>query len=523
MSEPAHRVVPGQGRGPLADLLVAHAAAPDRPFLRWREGEWTLDAFTRQAASCAQALTSAGLEHGDRMAIMSRNSAAQIAWQFGAYMAGLVEVPINAELRGPMLEHVLADSEPRRVAAQAEFAEWLGAAGWPAEDTDDLESLPPALTAEEYARFEPAQPRPGDLCTVLYTSGTTGPSKGVMLSHGYFSNLASGTFIEMADLGPEDCCYWVLPFFHVDAHVIIVAHLQSGGTLSFLPRFSISRFWEDVEAFRATWFVAVGSVLAAVASRGVPANRDRLLLNRVVAAPIPEDAYAFWEDTLGVPLLSLYGQTEADGTAFETKSSRKQFSAGRPSPYFDVEIHDPDGYALPPGGVGEIVFRPRVPNVVTRGYWRRADATSESMKDLWFHSGDTGLIDEDGFLFFKGRLTDSLRRRGENLSAYELELTIKRAEGITDCAAVAVRDELGGEDEIKVFVVLDEGTELDAAEFFAYCERSLARFAIPRFVEVVESDVIVRSPGSGVIQKHRLPAGNGRSTVDRQSIQSARR
>jgi crotonobetaine/carnitine-CoA ligase len=520
MSEPAHRVEPGHGRGPLADLQAAHAADPTRRFLLWRDGEWTVDEFARQAAACARTLTAAGLERGDRVGIMSRNSAAQLAWQIGAYMAGLVEVPINADLRGPMLEHVLADSDPGRVIAQAEFVEWLEAASWPAEKTADLETVPPALTAEEYAQFEPAQPRPDDLATILYTSGTTGPSKGVMLPHGYFSNQPPAMFIEALDLGPNDVCYYILPFFHVDGHIAIAGVLQSGGTLAFTERFSVSRFWDDVEAFGATWLIGVGSVLSAVASRGVPANWDRLSVRIVYGAPIPEDAYAFFEDTLGVPLLTLYGQTESDGTAYETQASRKRGCAGKPSPYFDVEIHDDAGFALPAGEIGEIVYRPRIPNAITLGYWRRADATSEAMKDLWFHSGDRGLIDEDGFLFFKGRLTDSLRRRGENVSAYELELTIRRAEGIVDCAAVGVRDALGGEDEIKLFLVLEPDFELDADAFFAYCDESLPRYAVPRFIEVVDPSVIVRSAGTGVIQKHRLPRENGASTIDRQSLTS---
>ena len=476
--------------GPVEDLL---AADPRRPFLRWRGGEWTVGDFTRRAKACAAALR---VEPGERVAIMSRNSAAQLAWQYGCYLAGAVEVPINADLRGPMLEHVLNDADPKLVLAQPEFHDRLDGAV-------NLEELPPD------GDFEPHPSQPGDLATILYTSGTTGPSKGVMLPYGYFSNLGA-VLAGVLELQPDDVGYFVMPFFHVDAHIVQCACLQSGSVLSFIERFSVRRFWGDVNDFGATWWFVIGSLLSAVQSAAVPAAHG---LTRAVGAPIPQSAYAFFEDGLGIRIQSMYGQTEADAPCYETSGRRKRGSAGFPCAGFDVAILDTNGVEQPAGTVGEIVYRPLSANLMTLGYWCRPEATVAATKDLWFHTGDLGVFDEEGFLFFRGRLTDSLRRRGENVSAYELEATIRGFDGIVDCAAVGVVDELGGEDEIKVFLAVD--SDFDAHAFFADCERSLPRFAVPRYAEVVDAASFVRSPGTGVIQKHRLPKENGPQTFDR--------
>jgi len=472
--------------GPVADLL---AADPSRAFLRWRGGEWTVGEFTRQARRAAAALHARGIGRGDRVAIMSRNSPWQLAWQYGAHFLGAVEVPINADLRGPMLEHVLQDSDPALILAQEEF-DVPGAVR--------LEA--PPVTDER----DPVATRPDELATILYTSGTTGPSKGVMLPHGYFSNLGA-VLAGVLELEPEDVGYFVMPFFHVDAHIVAPACLQSGSTLSFIERFSVRRFWDDVNTFKATWWFVIGSILEAVRSAGPPATHT---LTRAVGAPIPEASYRFFEDELGIRIQSMYGQTEADAPCYETATRRRRGSAGFSCAGFDVKLLDGEA-EVPTGGIGEIVYKPNHRNLMTLGYWKR-----EPLEGEWFRSGDLGQFDEDGFLFFKGRITDSLRRRGENVSAYELEATLRGAPGIADCAAIGVKDELGGEDEIKVFVTLAQ-PGFDAEAFFAYAERNLPRFAVPRFVEVIDDSLLVRSAGTGVVQKHRLPREHGAQTLDR--------
>jgi crotonobetaine/carnitine-CoA ligase len=477
-----------------------------------------VEEFATRVRRCAAALKERGVAAGDRVGLMSRNSAHQMAWQYGVHLAGAVEVPINADLRGPMLAHVLRDSAPTLVLVQEPFQEVVGASGVDVHVARiDDEGV---LAAGAPLPGDLAMPGPAELATILYTSGTTGLSKGVMLSHGYFSNLGS-VFVNVLELDEDDVAYFVLPFFHVDGHITASACLQSGSVLSFIDRFSVRRFWEDVRRFGATWSILVGAMQAAVMAGSSPPPRDTVRMSRMLAAPIPAESYDYFEERLGIQLLAVYGQTEADGPLCETPTLRRRGSVGWPCTGFDVAILDTDGCETEPGTPGEIAYRPQYPNMVTLGYWNKPEVTVAAWRDLWFHSGDVGTMDEDGFVYYKGRLTDSLRRRGENVSAYELELTIRGADGVADCAAVPVIDELGGEDEIKVFVALEPGAVFDAVTFFRYCEENLPRFAVPRFAETVDPDAFVRAAGSGAIQKHRLPASNGPHTIDRTALNSS--
>jgi carnitine-CoA ligase len=222
---------------------------------------------------------------------------------------------------------------------------------------------------------------------------------------------------------------------------------------------------------------------------------------------------------LGIPIYEIYGQTEADGVTFGTPERRRRGSTGWACSGFDVVILGPRGEHLPPGATGEIAYRPSGANMMLQGYWRRDEATVEACRDLWFRSGDLGYLGADSFLWFVGRMRDVLRRRGENISAFELETAVRNAPGVTDCAATAVRDPLGGEDEVKLFLALQDPTTFDAAAFFAWCDEHLPRFAVPRYVEIVDAALFVRSAGNGSIQKHLLPAGLGPATIDRLASQ----
>lgn len=489
--------------GPVIDLIEAESIRSSAPLLRWPDGEWTVRQFADAARRCAGHLRELGLVAGDRVAIISGNSQWRLAWQFGVWWIGAVEVSVNAELRGPMLEFVLEDCEPRLVLAEREMISGLpSVAGTPVVVMDEVELRRIDKHISDELDDAAALLDASALGTILYTSGTTGASKGVMLPRAYFSNLGS-VVGRVLDLGDGDVGYFVLPFFHVDAHIVLPAVIQSGSVLSFDRRFSARRWWPQVRQFDATWAFVIGAVLSVVMTTDPPPDGVGRL-NRFLGAPIPAEAYDYFEDGLGIDILSMFGQTEADGPTFESRDRRSRGSAGWPCAGFDVEIHDPTGVPVRPGEVGEIVIRPQAANMMTLGYWRRDDATVEAWRGLWFHSGDLGRLDTDGFLTFVGRLTDSLRRRGENISAYELESVIGTAPGVAECAVIGVLDEMGGEDEIKVFVVPDEPTAFEVEAFFEFCEQSLPRYAVPQILQITQSSTFVRSVGTGVIQKRRL-------------------
>jgi crotonobetaine/carnitine-CoA ligase len=498
-------------------LCRAEACAPDRPLLAWRGGRFTVAQFAQTARRYARGLRAGGLAPGGRVAVVAANSEHFAALWYGIYLAGAVEVPVNAELRGPMLQFVLTDSDPAVVLVESSFAErvrGVAPSGLRVVELDDAllrswETAPP---------IEEADPPPGTLATIMYTSGTTGPSKGVMLPHGYYAQLGR-VWQDTQRLGPEDVLYFMLALFHIDSHVAFAACLQSGATFALVPRFSASRFWADVAEFGATWFVAVGFMFAALARQAPPTTTT---LRRGFGAPIPAEGYAYFEDRLGIPLYEIYGQTEADGVTFGTPERRRRGSAGWACASYEVAILSPEGERLPAGITGEVAYRPSAPHMMLQGYWRREAATVEAFRDLWFHSGDLGYFDTDGFLWFVGRMKDTIRRRGENISAFELEAAVRAAPGVADCAAVPVRDDLGGEDEVKVFLAPADPAAFDVAAFFTYCRENLARFAVPRYVELVDASLFVRSAGTGSIQKHLLPAENGLATIDRLALEGRR-
>jgi len=501
---------PASSGGPVDALLEAERRDPDAPLLIWHEGRWTVGEFADRARRWAGRLAELGIGRGDRVAVMSPNQPDFLALQYGIFLRGAVEVPINAERRGPMLAMVLEDADPELLIVDETLAEvTLPHAPEGARTVVIDDGLRAAV-----GRAEPdagVRPEPGELAVILHTSGTTGPSKGVMIAHGYLP-YHGATWAAMLDMRPGDVGYFPMPFFHVDAHSLFPACLLSGSALAFRPRFSSSRFWDDIVEFDATWFLAVGSMLSAVASRrGERPNRLRF----VAGAPIPDEAYAYFVDELGLRLLQCYGQTEANLVVHCTPDRDRRRAMGVPVAGFDVAVVDEDDRPLPPGEIGRLVYRPTVPYSLTLGYWRRPEATLESARNLWWHSGDLARMDEDGFVYFAGRGSDSLRRRGENVSAWELETTVNHFPNVIGSAAVAVRDELGGEDEIKVFVILENEEAWDPEAFFAACEESLPRYSIPRFVEPIAEADIVRSPGNGSIQKHLLPKGHSERTVDR--------
>jgi crotonobetaine/carnitine-CoA ligase len=354
------------------------------------------------------------------------------------------------------------------------------------------------------------------LSLISYTSGTTGPSKGVMLPTGYLPCVATN-WIAALEFEDTDVSYFSSPFFHIDAHVMNVVALMSDCVFGFTKRFSVRRFWSEAAELGATWCLLVGSMGSALVARRPPEPPVHGF-RFAVCAPIMPDTFAYIEDELGIPLYQLYGQTEADHVTFTTPERNRRGSAGWACMGFDIRIVDEFDEPVPLGDVGRIVYRPKEPLMMTFGYWRKPEATAEACRNLWWHTGDLGRLDDEGCLWFEGRLSDSLRRRGENISAWELETTVRAAKGVRTAAAVAVRDEIGGEDEVKVFITLDPEQEWDPVAFFAHCEENLPRFAVPRFVQLISEEQIVRGPGTGAIQKHLLPRGNTVETIDRQRI-----
>jgi crotonobetaine/carnitine-CoA ligase len=495
-----------------ADTLTAaleHAVRrwPDEVFLRIDGRQVTFAQFDADAGRLAAGLREAGLGPGDRLVVLMGNSLACLHTWFAANRLGAVWAPVNTAFRAMTLAHVVRLADPRLVVADAELLPALEAA----LDEIDVEVVVNGADRDHGAHRSldalyaprPVGPEPvrfGDRAALLFTSGTTGRSKACVLSHQYFVTQAS-VLVRDFELRPDDVLYCPFPLFHADATALTtIPALLLGATAAIAPRFSASRFWAEVREHGATVFDFMGAVLA-ILHRAEPRSDDADNPVRLAwGVPMPEWAEDF-ERRFDLRLVELYGSVEASIPVTQPlHEPRVRGSCGRATREFEVAIHDEDDRPAPPGAVGEIVVRPREPSIILDGYFGMPEATLAAFRNLWFHSGDLGRMDEAGNLFFAGRIKEAIRRRGENISAFEVEEGVLRHPDVVQCAAIGVPSELT-EEEVKVCVVRRPGSRLDHRDLIAHCERVLARFQVPRYVEFV--DDIPKTP-TGKPEKHRL-------------------
>jgi crotonobetaine/carnitine-CoA ligase len=325
----------------------------------------------------------------------------------------------------------------------------------------------------------------GDVAAVLCTSGTTGASKAVALSHRWFTALCEGTE-RYWGFRSSDVLYCPFPLYHMDALAMTVAPAMYLGTTAAIgTRFSVRAFWDEVRRFGATVFDFMGSTLTLL-WRQNPSPDDADTPARLGwGVPLPDFQPSF-EERFGCTLIDCYGATDFGipvyGIPGEPKPSG---SCGKAVEGYEVAILDEEGLPVPAGSLGEICVRPVDPHTIAEGYLGDPEATLATWRGLWHHTGDLGRLDKDGYLLFEGRLTDSIRRRGENVSIQELETLAVDHPDVAEIAAIGVPSDLTEED-IKVVAVTREGTCLDPAALGAWLADRLPRFMRVRYVEVVE-------------------------------------
>ena len=491
-----------------AALQRAVAQWPDRVFLRIEGADVTFGEFEGAVGRLAAGLAGAGLGRGDRLAVFMHNSLACLHTWFAANRLGAVWAPINTEFRGATLRHVVELADARLAVCDDELVEPLrdalgnglapmrlivhGAAA--RSEADRLEAL------YAPASLPPAPVGFSDTAALLFTSGTTGRSKACMLSHQYFVTQAT-ILVRDFELTRDDVLYCPFPLFHADATALTtVPALLMGATAAISRRFSASRFWQEVRDARATVFDFMGATLA-ILHKAEPRSDDADNPVRLAwGVPVPEWAEEF-ERRFGLQLVELYGSVEASIPVTQPlHEPRVPGSCGRVTTEFEVEIHDPDDLPLPPNTPGELVVRPKRPSIILDGYFGMPEATAQAFRNLWFHSGDTARIDDDGNVFFIGRTKEAIRRRGENISAFEVEEGVLLHPDILECAALGVPSELSEED-VKVCVVRRPGSAVTHEDLIEHCRRVLARFQVPRYVEFV--DELPKTP-TGKLEKYRL-------------------
>lgn len=493
----------------LADTV---ARSPDRVFVRTSEGRLTYREADEQAARLAAGFRGLGVRRGSTVALLMDNSLEQVLVWFALNRLGAVHVPLNTALVGGPLEHALRVCQAtlvvvdeRRLPLVAPFRDRLPplrrivvngktAQGENLPRLTDLIGCFQTAPVADVTDLEPA--------TMLFTSGTTGPSKACVLSHRYLVRQGQ-LHAKHLGLRVDDVLYCPFPLFHVDAATLTVsAALSLGATAALGARFSVSRFWDELRAFDGTVFNFMGATLSLLWKQD-PHPRDRDHRVRLAwGVPMPEWQHGF-EDRFGFPLRQVYGSTDAGIPVYDPLDGpQKPGAAGQVIEEYDVQVRDLSGRPLSRGSVGEVVVRGREPGLVMNGYHGMPEASAEVLVDGWVRTGDAGSLDAAGYLTFHGRLSDSIRRRGENISAFEVEQLVAAHPKVLEAAAVGVPSELT-EEEVKVVVVIKNGQTCSPEELHRHCTEVAPRHMVPRYIEIVPR--LPKTPTEKV-EKFRLKA-----------------
>jgi len=510
-----------------AELKRAASEAPEQTFLRMVHGEWTYRQFDTETDRVAAGLYRLGVRQHDNVSLMMPNGFEFVVAWFALAKLGAVTAPVNTSFRGQILADAIDLVESRLLIAHASLRDQ-----W-AEVRPRLASIEQvvvvggapiemgALPYETLRASDPGAPLPpaptiafADLCLLLYTSGTTGRSKAAMISHRFVLAQAAGV-IEGLGLRADDVLYCPYPLFHLDAAVMTVAPaLLLRGVAAIGERFSVSRYWSEMRALQATVFDFMGATLTMLWKQP-PAPSDREHCARLGwGVPLPNWAGEF-EQRFGCRLVELYGSTEVGAIVYTPLDApRRAGSCGKAVPFVEVQLHDERGFEVPVGEPGELVVRPNEPAVIMSGYYGMPEATLAAFKDLWFHTGDLLERDADGYLYFVGRRKDIVRRRGENISAVEVEMGIETHPEVLQCAVVGVPSDMT-EEEVMACVVRRPAATLTASALAEHCATSLAHFMLPRYIRFVAE--LPKTP-TDKVEKFRLQeAGITADTWDREN------
>ncbi|MFC1937497.1 AMP-binding protein, partial [Chloroflexota bacterium] len=457
--------------------------------------------------SIVESLRKHGVRKGDRVSIVMPNIPEYACIFFGAMKMGAVAHPINIQLQAPELQYLLEHAGSKVVVTSSELLPVLEEV-WQLmgkkllvailnEGNEDLHFDEAPADAPE--PLEEVSPEDG--AQLLYTTGTTGRPKGVYLTH---DNLISEAqyIIGGHGLTEKECSLCLLPFFHINAQLVnLVSGLYVGSSIILPRRFSARAFWPTLAKFEATWFNAVPTIYSILLNRSPEEkeqfNLSKLKFGRSASAPLPVSVINTFQERFGVPIIETYGISE---TASQVTTNpmepgkQKPGSAGRPQGN-EVQIWGSDGKVLPPGQEGEIMVRGR--NVM-KCYYNDAEATAKAIENGWFHSGDLGYMDEEGFVFITGRIKELIIRGGENIQPREIDEVLYSHPAIQDAATVGIPDDFYGE-EVKSFVVLKPGMKAIEEELINYCRERMAEYKCPKSIGFLEE--MPKSPAGKIIRR----------------------
>ncbi len=477
---------------------------PDHVVWQFRDDPITLGEFNDEINKAANGFLKLGVKHGDKVAIMLPNCPEFLFAWFGLNKIGAVEVPINVALKGKGLHYQIDQSDCVAMVADTQYLDRLN------EVSDDLKKLNhsafiatgddpqgiPKWQNIETLSYTDLTDQPvsapdvsvhySDMASILYTSGTTGVSKGVEMSHHYWYAVWSES-VKYSRYTEDDVLYTGLPFFHGNAQGITVGPaILADAKAVIVDRFSASRLWDDCRRWECTEANYIGGIIPILLKQEEREEDGDNPVRLMVGAAAPQDEWNAFQKRFNTKILEVYGMTECYVCLASPYDEPRAGACGKPITGWDVRIVDDDDNECEPGKLGEFICRSDRMWVGTTGYYKKPEATLELFHNNWIHTGDLGRMDEDGYFYFVDRKKQAIRRRGENISSFEVEGVLSSHEAVLESCVVGVPSDVGEED-VKAVVVLKPGQSASEEELIRWCEPRMAYFAIPRYIAIRDS------------------------------------
>ncbi len=472
--------------------------------------------FTAEARDWSRALATAGVGHADLVLTMLPTSCDSLAVWMGIAGLRAIDAAVNTEFSERMLEYVVSDTAARVAVVHADyvqrFAE-LRSLGALAQvivvgESGTLPALGcQVVTAGEFIAagdraLDPADPpQRHDVSCVIYTSGTTGPSKGVLVPWAQLAATIPAQW--QTGAGTAETQYVPLPMYHVAGRSAAAVIARHGGTLVLRKGFSVDAFWADIREYRCTFTLIAGAMTNFLFRQPPrPGDADNPLAKIVIAPVIPE--HRAFAERFGVEIVTGFNMTETSLPIYFPDGIPEWKACGRLRtgyPYYEVRIVDESDNEVPPGQVGELIVRTKAPWTLNAGYLGKPEATAAAWRNGWYHTGDAFRIDQHGHYFFVDRFKDAIRRRGENISSFEVEAIVHDHPAVAECAAIGVPSEVG-EDEVQIFVVVKPGEQISPGQLIEFLRPRMPRFMLPRYVQFAAE--LPKTPATQRVRKHEL-------------------